>query len=119
MKHKKKLSMMLLVALLASLASCGGDAPANDTTAASGETTAASSETTAAVTEPAVPMPDIEKCDYEGETFNIYAPAWGPYPAFYHAEEQSGEAMDDALYERNRMVEEYLGIDITFTNEGR
>ena len=67
------------------------------------------------VTEPqqtseAVRTPYIEKNDYGGAVFTVFAPEWGGYVDYMFAEEQTGDAMNDALYERERLVEEYLGV---------
>ena len=104
-------SAALLLALLASLAACGGEGNA-DITGGADDT----SVTMPAETEQV--MPDVEKTDYEGAVFNILAPEWGLYKSYFFADEQTGEVMNDAIYERERLVEEYLGVDIIYTKEG-
>ena len=106
---KKRTSILLLIALLASAASCGESAASAETTAASG-----TESTTAAETLPA----GIESCDYGGKTFTILAPSWGLYKNYFFAEEQNGEVMNDALYERDLIVEDYLGVSIEHLLQG-
>jgi len=97
--------MALLTLLLASLASCsGGDSTAKDT-----DTSAASGE--AAVTEKA--GYDYGDHDFKGYTFKVlnfdnYVDCFGTLTF----EEATGEALNDAIYERNRRVEEELNFDL-------
>ncbi len=100
---KRMLSLLLLGAMLLFAVSCGGDAP---TDTGSGDTTP--EETTADPNFPA-----IEKCDYQNEEFHIAGPI-NNYGRLYFVEEQTGEVMDDAVFKRSQLVEEYLGIDITY-----
>lgn len=66
-----------------------------------------------AVTLPEGDKPDIEKADYQGRTFNILYPLWSLYKNFYFAEEITGDAVNDAIYDRTQKIEEFLNIDIT------
>ena len=104
---------LLLGGTLAALASCQSSENTVDN-----ETTSSSSDTTVAEqteTEEAI-EPSFEACNYDGATFHIYAPDWGLYRNYFFADEQTGDAMNDAIYERTLMVEEYLGIDITHSS---
>ncbi len=104
MKSKQLLSMLLIGALTAGFASCQGDTPA--------DTTEAPEDSVTTAAEPELPA-GIEKKDY-GTDFNILYPDWGLYIKYFFApEETTGEVMDDALYKRELLVEEYLGVDIT------
>jgi len=96
--------------MLASLAACGGSPATADTTASE------STDTTAP--EVVENLPAVDKKDYGGATFNILAPKWGLYKQYFFADEQTGEAMNDAIYQRELMVEEYLGIDLTYQLDG-
>ncbi|MBQ2709207.1 MAG: hypothetical protein IJF67_13150 [Clostridia bacterium] len=113
MKHRI-LSAALSAFMLASLAACGSSPAAADT--AEGTTAPEVTDTTAP--EVVEMLPDVEKKDYDGAIFNILAPKWGLYKQYFFADEQTGEAMNDAIYERVLMVEEYLGVDITHQLEG-
>lgn len=55
----------------------------------------------------------IEKCDY-GEVFNILAPDWGLYSNYFFTDGEQSDSMDKAIYTREILVEEQLGIDITY-----
>ncbi len=101
---KRILSVLLLGAMLLSLAACGGaDTEGADTTA----------DTTVADTVAADLPAGIEKKNYDRE-FTILYPNHGTYPHYYFVEENTGEAMDVALFNREIKIEEHLGIDIKF-----
>ncbi|MBQ8509372.1 MAG: hypothetical protein IJ493_05620 [Clostridia bacterium] len=104
---KRLVSVLLLLSLSAAslLTACGSEdgEPVDTTTAATDTTTA----------EPALPA-GLEQADYEGAGFNILAREWGLYNNYFFAEEQTGDVMDDAIYNRDKTVEEYLNIDITY-----
>ena len=103
---KRFLSFLLLASMLASIAACGGTTPAD-----TGNSTD-SGDTTPADTTEAVISHNIEKCDYNGEAFHILARS-SSYNTGYFAEGITGEVLNDAVYRRETLVEEYLGIDIT------
>ena len=102
---KKHMTAMLLAALLLSvLASCGGGETAEDTTAADNtvqETTAETEE----IKYVADYLPDVT---YDGYQYRIIS--YDDYPA--HVEELTGEVIDDAIFERNTLIEETYDIDI-------
>ncbi len=113
MKTHKYLAIVL-AALILTASSCGsGDAPVSGGTEF-GETESGGSDITAE----AEKIAPIELCSYNGEEFHIYAPEWGGYPYYFFADEQNGEAMNDAIYTRTMRVEEQLGIDITHLIDG-
>ncbi len=104
MKRKQITSLLLLAALLAT-ASCGGggDTPGNDTTPAN------DSDTT----------PVVEGYDYQGKDFGDYEfkvlnldTQYSSYIRF-DFEEQTGEQLDDAVYDRNRLIEDKLNVQLT------
>ncbi len=99
---KRIISSLLLAAMLASLAACGGD----DTDKDNGDKTVGE-ETPAG----------IEAADY-GKTFTIYAPDFGMYQRYFFADDPGTDSMTKALYEREVKVEEHLGVDIKYTLEG-
>ncbi len=104
---KRFLAYSLIAAMLLSTVSCGGESGTSDTTAASGDTTAAPVETTWLDSLPA-------DAKYNGDEFHV---GWStPYKANEVAiplEEVSGDLVNDAVYERNRLVSEQLDINIT------
>ena len=103
--HNRSIALILLASLLAGMTACGSDAPVTDQTTASDQTTP--EETTA----PGYDYPDVSYDGYEFKMLNV--------DSFYNCyvkldvEEQTGELVDDAVYNRNRMVEDKLGIKIT------
>jgi len=112
---KRLTAIALLCAMSAFTVACGGGdttAAPSDTTA-SGDTTAA--ETTAAETE-AVIDPELPEKDYEGYKFRFLAQEPQHKYAWWmvEAEEQNGEVLNDAIYERNKMVEEEFNVDLVF-----
>ncbi len=108
-----KKTACLLLALLLSLSavSCGSEAPANDDDTQSAESTGP------AVTDPRDAyrsmLPAVE--DFGGGAFRILIKdecnIVRGVPCYY-ADEQTGETVNDALYTRNRMVEEDYGVEI-------
>lgn len=91
----------LLLALLTALtaASCGGEGAPDSTTKADDVTTAADDYYTGV--------------NYGGYEFTFLSPdAQYGCNVRVDIEEQSGEALDDAIYKRNRLVEDKLGVRI-------
>ena len=106
---KRTTSLLILMALLAaSAASCGGEATATDTTAAAeGDTTPA--VTDAAVTEPVYELP---KADFGGRDVQFYI---GDTRSKIHVTEETGDLVNDAIYRRNRKVEEQYNCNFKYT----
>ena len=100
---KHTISLMLLAAMLASLAACGGETGSTDTTAAD----TAAPETTAAPSEF-----EPVTADYKGEKFIIAENDVGDWMQSAFIEEQNGEVLNDSIYDRNRAVEELYNVDI-------
>ncbi|MCL2771892.1 MAG: hypothetical protein FWD71_00965 [Oscillospiraceae bacterium] len=53
-----------------------------------------------------------QKLDFKGETFTILYPNWDLYPDYYFAEQETGDAVNDALYKRMADTDEFFNIDI-------
>ncbi|MBQ2707444.1 MAG: hypothetical protein IJF67_04200 [Clostridia bacterium] len=107
---KRTLSILLLMALLASTA-CGGTAAGADTTAASGDTTSA-----APVTEAEIISKDLPEKDFGGHEFKFLTidKEQAGYLCYeLDADSQNGDIMNDAVYERNTAVEEKYNIKIS------
>ena len=117
MKRTNRISSALLAALLlaASLTACGETAKTPvETDGGTAEDTAAVTE---AVTEAAVVYePDNlpEDLDFGGVTTHIFGWDGSGNDEFY-VEEQNGDIVNDALFARNRTVEERLNLELTFT----
>ena len=101
---KKRITVALLAALILSSVSCGGETP--DVT---DETTPADTTTEA-----------VDEYKYEnnygGRDFNILGTIdiYSMHMEF-DRDEQNGEALNDAIYNRNRLVEQKLNIKINET----
>lgn len=106
MKKQNRLTALVLFAamLTGTLAGCGEKQPSDTTTDSTADTTPA--ETTAA----GYDYPDVDYKGYEFKILNI-----DKFVNCYlrvDITEQTGETVDDAVYLRNRKVEEKLGIKI-------
>jgi len=101
MNKKTICTLLALAILLASTTACGGTA-STDTTA----------DTTPEVTtEP--PRDDLPDMTFGGETFNILCRTeW----AYEFDVEETGDVVDDAIWARNRAVEERFDVKLAFTH---
>ncbi len=107
MKKARLLSLILLMSLLGS---CGEAAAPADTT------TAAPDEDTGEVTEAS----PFEIQDLGGRTFVILArEEEGSYPCEIYAGEENGDVLNDAIFQRNRAVEEALHVTIDVLTASR
>jgi len=116
---KKRVSMLLLCAMLASaLISCGSasDSGNSETTAnAPSDTTA---ETTAAETEPERQALNLPAKDYDGATFSILAYTkaeigkGGQFSEFGYDSESAGDLMNDAVHNRNMIIENRFNVTV-------
>jgi len=119
----KKLAIisLLLALLLPTLVACGG----SDTGSGASDTTASGDTTAAENTEPAeteVQLEIPEGANYDGYEFKIYTyvvgeSTEGGYTMMTNyndlvAEEENGDPINDAVYQRNRAVEDKLNIKI-------
>ncbi|MBQ2709149.1 MAG: hypothetical protein IJF67_12860, partial [Clostridia bacterium] len=98
---KKQFTLILAMLMLANLAACGGDspAPAGTTAADTADTTAAPEELTDGL--PEVDMNGFVFSFYHNDSANM---TWTNLKL--EVAEQTGDALDDAIYKRNRYVEE-------------
>lgn len=117
MKRTNRISSALTAMLLlaASLTACG------DTAETPVETDGGTAAETAAVTEvtEAVPVyePDNlpEELDFGGTTAHIFGWNASSNDELFFVEEADGDIVNDAVYLRNRTVEERLNLSMTFT----
>ncbi len=105
---KRILAALLIAAQLVCITACGND-PADPS---AGETTAPT-ETTPEETTRDPNAPDFELKNFNNARFHIAGPA-NNYGNLYFVEEETGAAMQDAVYARARMVEEELGVKFTY-----
>jgi len=116
---KRILTALLTAALMLPLASCTSDGSTGETAVTSG-TTAEASETAAKETnesELRANHPDtLPKLDFSGAAVNFLSRGGNDFVMLEMGpEEEVGDIVADALYERNRSVEERLNVDIVIT----
>ena len=115
MKKQALVSLLLLTASLFAACADGGEEPATTTAAAD---TAADTVTEAVTEETRITL-DMTGIDYGGDEFhivnydNITDNQWVGIPDDIFSEEETGDLLGDAVYRRNRTVEEALNIKIT------
>lgn len=111
---------LLITALLAAMlcTACGSPAgQQTDTTAPTPDQVITSPAETTAVPETTIPAPQIDAIDGGGEEFHILGRLSGsdqyylPYPEF-KATEVTGEVMNDAVFDRNRYLEQKYKVTI-------
>lgn len=120
--NMKKIAVLMLAAATVSgmLASCARGSENSEASETSGDVSSAAETTLSEVTREPLEIP--EGVDYDGYEFKIltYSPSdieeshiiirnFSPV----EAEAENGEAINDAVFTRNRMTEEQLGIKIT------
>lgn len=111
----KKLTALLLAALILSsaLASCGEQTSTtpsgSDSSSASGETTAAAEETVPEETEI---KPDLPEADLQGYSFRVLTRDTDHHIKEVYATELNGEVVNDAVYTRNLNVEETYNVKL-------
>ncbi|MBE6611054.1 MAG: extracellular solute-binding protein [Ruminococcaceae bacterium] len=113
-KTSRVLTALLATAMMTSLAACGGDAGSTDTTAASTDPV----ETTAPL-DPAL-VCDLPDTDWEGRQCRIlgYANTKTQFSNFeIDVEAENGEVVNDAIFRRNRTIEEAYNVEIVQTLE--
>ena len=103
---KKTISMLLLCAMLTSLAACGN----GTTSETESQTPAAESETVTDTVE-TEPMPELPQRDFEGYTYRILSTE--DTNKFIYAAESTGEVVNDAVYASNAAVGEQFNITFT------
>ncbi len=122
---KRKLSVLLLAAMLASAFSgCGSTEPADTTDPAADSTTDPADVTTA---DPAADLNVMEQRaliddelpdkKFTGETFSIYV--WGDQrTGMFDVEEETGDIVNDSVYKRQINIEERFDITIEAVDSG-
>ncbi len=98
---KRIVSAILAAAMMISITACGKD-NTNDTK----DTTASD------VTNTDAPA-GIPKQDYKGN-INILMPDWGLYANYFDPGDDMTDIMNKALYNREMIVEDYLGVNIEY-----
>ncbi|MBQ7300250.1 MAG: hypothetical protein IJW77_10450 [Clostridia bacterium] len=107
---KKLASLFLIASMMAACTACGG----SDVIPADTDSTADTTE--AVTTDDGLIHDDLGDIRFEGETFTMWL--FADTVTGYIMEEETGEVFDDAVYARNRAVEERLGIKLKFNQSG-
>ena len=117
---KKLTTTLLLCAMLLSMAACGNEVketnPANETTAdttAVADNTETESETE--LTRENTPD-DLPEKDFGGKTFTIFMDS--TFTGYTTYDELSGDAMEDAIYNRNNKVSDRFNVDFVCLDGG-
>ena len=116
---KKRISLLLFASILIStlLTGCADDIqPANDTTATA---TTTAPQATEAPQENAAPTTEeilgFSAEDNGRRTFTILTNSTSAYE--FNVKSETGDIVDDAVFKKESMVEEYLGIEIELIHE--
>ena len=97
------MAIMMIVSILSACASGGSET--SDTTAAATTAETAPQETTRKPHK--VP---VDSLDFEGGEYRIMIFEWQGYTYYFFADELNGDVMNDALYDRQRIIEETLNV---------
>lgn len=104
----KKIGLLLLsIIFLQIITSCAADIVENIGSVA-GDTDHV--ETTAAITDNRSLIDDLPNMDYEGYTFSMHTRTQPHFQSAIMVEEQNGETLNDAIYDRNIAIEERFNI---------
>ncbi len=109
---KRSLSLLLCAILTASaMASCGGDAPA-DTSAPPASDSTAPDNTDELTGRDAVKADVPAEINYNGDTVTILTRSAEQFLKEFKAEEETGDIVNDAIYDRNLHVEDTMNVRI-------
>ena len=130
MRTSKRLASALLAALLLlGTAACSdggvdsGDGGAeNGAVSTSGDLTPTSPEEAAAQETDGAYTDSLPEADFSGSTFGVYTSnninSWTLPTTLNHAEEETGEVVNDALFARDLWLESRYGVKLDFTVDG-
>lgn len=124
--EQKKISALILSALIlmSAFVSCGQDSSVPESVTQAAETETTEAETTEPVDEfgrPVVESSLPDDLDLNGATVNLpYRPIVNAVESAYEflAESENGEVINDAVFKRNRDVEERLNVKLNFVDPG-
>lgn len=111
---KKTVTMLLLLSMLLSLASCSGSEKETETTGADKTTDMSAQMESETEPETADPLAGLDVVDMEGYTFRQLIRNNDRWVADMIAEEQTGEVVNDAVFRRNTEVEERYNCKFTY-----
>ena len=116
-RTQKLTTLLLLIAMLLPLASCGngGDTPETDRVSAESENSGAATDTDGETETTRLDYPDgLPEKDFGGAAYTVFGDE-GMH-GLYFWEEMTGDALDDALYTRDRRVEDRFNTKVVFTS---
>ncbi len=121
MKKTQLLSVFLSLLMMASAVSCGGGSGPSDTsesTSAGGDTTALSPDEELSIMEQRALIPDdLPDTGYEGRQFMMYVHSGKPENFVLEAE--TGDIVDDAVFQRMLRIEERFGVELVPETSGQ
>ena len=112
---RKTALLLALLMCLSTFASCAdgkGEEGAAGETASSAEPSGVSAEITEPEPEEPRPPHHVPASDFGGADFTVAYPAWAGYVYYFFADEQTGDSMNDAIFERKLRVEDALNVTI-------
>ncbi len=109
-KMKKTVSCLLLAIFAAQLFACGDSSSVSDST----DTTTGNPAETTTATATTELSDELGEYNFNGREFNIVT-CEAFFFSPYDVEEQTGDLLDDAAYQRNRTIEERFNCDIVYT----
>ena len=108
--QKRLVTLMLLVSMLAATSCGSGASGSSDTTAAS----AGADNTTAAPAETQI-SDDLGAYDFGGDEFHMLTRVYPMFHAELDVAEQTGDVLGDAIWKRNRTIEDRFNVVLTET----
>ena len=122
---KKLLSLLLSLALLLpALSACSNNSA--DESAREGDAGAVTADAADAAADPAAveedeyvrPSHNVPPSDFGGASFTAAYPEWQGYRWYFFADEQTGDGMNDAIFDRKIRVEDAINVKIGQENCG-
>ena len=107
---KKQISLLLTLAIFASLVSCGGTPSGTSGTETSSGTDGQSADTTAAETEYTPDVVDLDGYEMSVMNYDLSWLTWANTRVVI--EEETGDVLEDAIYKRNKKIEEMYNFTI-------
>ena len=122
MKKTRILTLLLCFIMVLIPVSCAKNHEGTDTTTAASDiqqTTSEVATTAPVVDENAYPENSLpDDLNFGGEKLDMLASEWQGYEYYFFAEEQTGDAMNDAIYSRRMAVEDALNIEMVTHQQG-
>ena len=107
---KKQISLLLTLAIFASLVSCGGTPSGTSGTETSSGTDGQGADTTAAETEYAPEVVNLDGYEMTVMNYDLSLLTWANTRIL--VEEETGDVLEDAIYKRNKKIEEMYNFTI-------